>query len=105
MISETSMRTIFLGAALVLLFPVLARSQSAAAAMQDFGVLGTWAGEGSQGPSPTNNHATYLVTASGGLQLKYESGADYDDNIYDILDAKRVGPDKLSMRQVLTSND
>jgi len=99
------MRTPILGTALVLLFPVLAHAQSAAAAMQDFGLLGTWAGECSQGPDPTNNHATYLVTSSGGLQLKYQSGADYEDSVYDILDAKRIAPDKLSLRQVLMSND
>jgi hypothetical protein len=99
------MRTTVLCAALVLLFPVLAHSQSATAAMQEFGLLGTWAGECSQNPSPTNNHATYLVTSSGGLELKYQSGADYEDSIYNILDAKRLGSDKLSLRQVLTSND
>src|ERR1700731_3134593 len=82
-----NMRTTFLCAALVLLFPALAHSQSAGAAMQEFGLLGTWAGECSQSPSPTNNHATYLVTSAGGLQLKYQSGADYEDSVYDILDA------------------
>jgi hypothetical protein len=99
------MRTTFLCAALVVLFPVVAHSQSAATAMEEFGLLGTWAGECSQGPSPTNNHATYLVTSSGGLELKYQSGADYEDSVYNILDAKRLGSDKLSLRQVLTSND
>jgi hypothetical protein len=98
------MRTSFLCAALVVLFPVLAHSQSAGAAMQEFGLLGTWAGECSQDPSPTNNHATYLMTSSG-AQLKYQSGADYEDSVYDILEAKRVAPDKLSLRQVLMSND
>jgi hypothetical protein len=88
----------------VLLFPALAHSQSAGAALQEFGLLGTWAGECGQDPSPTNNHATYL-TSSGGVQLKYQSGADYEDSVYDILEAKRVAPDKLSLRQVLTSND
>jgi hypothetical protein len=98
------MRTPLLCAALVVLFPVLAHSQSAGAAMQEFGLLGTWAGECSQDPSPTNNHATYLMT-SAGAQLKYQSGADYEDSVYDILEAKRVAPDKLSLRQVLMSND
>src|SRR5258708_13579328 len=102
---RTSMRTTIFGAALVLLFPGLAHAQSATAAMKEFGLLGTWAGECSQGPSPNNNHATYLVTSSGGLALKYQSGADYEESIYDILDAKRVGPDKLSLRQVLMTND
>jgi hypothetical protein len=99
------MRTMILGAALALLFPALAHSQSATAAMQDFGLLGTWAGECGQGPSPTNNHATYLVTSSGGLALRYQSGPDYEESVYDILEAKRLGPDKLSLRQVLASND
>jgi hypothetical protein len=99
------MRTILLCAALLLLFPALAHSQSATAARQDFGLLGTWAGECAQSPGPTNNHATYLVTSSGGLQLKYQSGAEYEESVYDILDAKRVAPDKLSLRQVLMSND
>jgi hypothetical protein len=99
------MRTTFLCAALILLFPGLAHCQSAAAALQEFGLLGTWAGECAQSASPMNNHATYLVTSSGGLQLKYQSGADYEDSVYDILDAKRLGPDKLSLRQVLMSND
>jgi|HubBroStandDraft_6_1064221.scaffolds.fasta_scaffold465899_1 hypothetical protein len=99
------MRSPILCAALVLMFPALAQAQSAAAAMQDFGLLGTWAGECSQDAGPTNNHATYLVTSSGGLQLKYQSGADYEDSVYDILDAKRIAPDKLSLRQVLMSND
>jgi hypothetical protein len=99
------MRTTILCAALVLLLPALAHSQSAGAAMQEFGLLGTWAGECSQSPSPTNNHATYAMTSSGGPQLKYQSGADYEDSIYNILEAKRVDPDKLSLRQVLTSND
>jgi hypothetical protein len=104
-ILETSMRTTLLCAALLALLPVVARAQSATAAMQDFGLLGTWAGECSQGPSPNNNHATYLVTAAGGLQLKYQSGADFEESVYDILDAKRVAPDKLSLRQVLMSNE
>jgi hypothetical protein len=104
-ILETSMRTTLLCAALLALLPVVAQAQSATAAMQDFGLLGTWAGECSQGASPNNNHATYLVTAAGGLQLKYQSGADFEESVYDILDAKRVAPDKLSLRQVLMSNE
>jgi hypothetical protein len=100
-----NMRTTYLCAALLVLVPGLAHAQSATAAMQEFGLLGTWAGECSQDPSPMNNHATYLVTSAGGLQLKYQSGADFEESVYDILDAKRVAPDKLSLRQVLMSND
>src|ERR1700730_9207437 len=99
------MRTTILGAAFVLLLPALAHAQSATAAMQEFGLLGTWAGECGQSPSPTNTPATDLVTPAGGLQLRYQSGADFEDSVYDILDAKRLAPDKLSLRQVLMSND
>ena len=100
------MRSTILCAALVLLLPAVAHSQSAADAMREFGLMGTWAGECSQEASPTNNYATYLVTSSGGLQLKYQSGTDDEDNIfYDLSAVKRVDEDKLSLRQVLTSND
>jgi hypothetical protein len=104
-ILEISMRTILLSAAFLVLFPLLAQAQSTTDAMRDFGLLGTWAGECSQDASPTNNHATYLVTVAGGLQLKYQSGADFEESVYDILDAKRVAPDKLSLRQVLMNNE
>ena len=91
--------------ALVLLLPSLAQAQSAAGAIQDFGLLGTWAGECSQSPSPANNHATYAGTASGGAQLRYQSGEGYEESIYDIIEAKLIAPDRLSMRQVLAGNN
>ena len=100
------MRSTIVWAALVLLVPTFAHSQSATDAMQDFGLLGTWAGACRDEASPTNHYATYLVTSSGSLQLRYRSGTDDEDNIvYDISAVKRVGPDKLSLRQVLTSNN
>ena len=55
------MRTTILSATLVVLCPALAHSQSPADAMRDFGLIGTWAAACAEGPSPTNNHATYLV--------------------------------------------
>jgi hypothetical protein len=99
------MRTAMLGAALVMLCPVLAHSQSAAEAMRDFGLIGTWAAACQEGPSPTNNHATYLVTPNGDLQLKYQSGADFEDSVYDIREVKRLAPEKLSLRQTLIGNE
>lgn len=99
------MRTTMLGAALVMLCPALAHSQSAAEAMRDFGLIGTWAAACQEGPSPTNNHATYLVTPTGDLQLKYQSGADFEDSVYDIREVKRLAPEKLSLRQVLIGNE
>lgn len=104
------MRRTILCATLVALVPTLvptfAHSQSAGDEMREFGLLGTWAGTCGEKASPTNNYATYLVTSSGGLQLKYQSGADDEDSIvYEISAAKRAGSDKLSLRQVLTGNE
>jgi len=91
--------------AFLLLLPSLAHAQSAASAIQDFGLIGTWAGECSQAASPANNHATYAGAPSGGAQLRYQSGEGYEDSIYDIIEAKRIAPDRLSMRQVLAGNN
>jgi hypothetical protein len=111
---ETDMRKTFLGDALrsaigawavLLLLPAFSSAQSGANAVEEFGLLGTWAGDCSQSPSPANARATYSTTSSGGLQLKYESGGDYADSTYNISDAKQVAPDKLSMHQVLIGND
>jgi hypothetical protein len=99
------MRILALCTALVLSLPCGARAQSAAAALQEFGLMGTWAGACDQEASPTNNHAIYAVNGAGGVQLRYRSGDDYEESIYDISDVKRIAPDKLSMHQVLTSND
>jgi hypothetical protein len=99
------MRTRFCCAFFVLLLPSLAQAQSAAGALQDFGLLGTWAGQCQDSPSPANNHATYAGTPSGGVQLRYQSGEGYEDSIYDIVEAKLIAPDRLSMRQVLAGNN
>jgi hypothetical protein len=99
------MRTTLLGAAFAVLLPALAHSQSGADAMRDFGLIGTWAATCADGASATNNHATYLVTPAGALQLRYQSGADFEDSVYDIREAKVLAPDRLSLRQILTSNE
>jgi len=99
------MRTTFLCAAFVAFLPVLAHAQSTASAITGFGLLGTWAGECRESASPTNNHATYAGTSSGGVQLRYQAGEGYEDSIYDIVEAKRLGPDRLSLRQVLIGNE
>jgi hypothetical protein len=106
---RTHLRAALIGAAglglALLIFPAGLRAQSAAGALQDFGLLGTWASECAQDASPMNNHATFSSTAAGGAQLRYESGADFEDSIYAISNAKLVEPDKLAMRQVLVGNE
>jgi hypothetical protein len=90
---------------LFLFLPAFANAQSGAAAIQTFGLMGTWAGECKENPSPANNHATYSLTASGAVQLKNSFGEGYDESIYNIVDARRVGSDKISLRQVLASDN
>jgi hypothetical protein len=99
------MRTTFLCAGFAVLFPALANSETVADALRDFGLIGTWAAACTEGASPTNSHATYQVTPAGALQLRYQSGADLEDSVYDIREAKMLAPDKLSLRQILTSNE
>lgn len=99
------MRMTSLCAVLVLCSLTGARAQSAATAMQEFGLLGTWAGDCGQGPSPANNHATYSVNAAGVLELTNTFGPDYEDGVYKITDAKLLSDGKLSMQQVLVKNE
>jgi hypothetical protein len=99
------MRKSIFCAALLLLLPVGAQASSATDALREFSLLGTWASACDEGASPTNSHATYLVTAADGIQLRSTFGAGYEDSIYDIQDAKLVAPDKLALRQVLVGND
>jgi hypothetical protein len=99
------MRMISLCTVLVLCSLSSARAQSAATAMQEFGLLGTWAGDCGQAPSPANNHATYAVNASGVLELTNTFGPDYEDGVYKITDAKVLPDGKLAMQQVLVKNE
>ena len=99
------MLTTFLRTAFVAFLPVLAHAQSTSSAIEEFGLLGTWAGECRESASPTNNHATYASTSSGGVQLRYQAGEGYEDSIYDIVEAKRLDADRLSIRQVLIGNE
>lgn len=99
------MRKVLLCVIAFLSLPCAAGAQSAAVrAVQNFGLMGTWAGECKDEASPVNNHATYAVTPDG-LQLKNAFGDGYDDSIYEIVDARSTGPDKLSLRLVLASDE
>jgi hypothetical protein len=88
----------------ILFLTALAQAQTIASVLQDFGLFGTWAVACEQRPSPTNEFAIFSVNASGGIRLWNDFGPDYDDMIYRIVDARRVGPDKLLLRQVLTTD-
>jgi hypothetical protein len=90
--------------AIFLALPALANAQSVQSALKDFGLLGTWAAECKQGPSPANTHATYSVTSAGAAELTNAFGEGYEDSTYNISEAKPLGPDRLSLREVMLSD-
>jgi hypothetical protein len=100
---ETTMQKAFF-CAIFLVLSVLANAQSAQVALKDFGLLGTWAAECKQGPSPGNTHATYSVTSAGAVELKNAFGEGYDDSIYNVSDAKLIAPDRLALREMMVSD-
>jgi hypothetical protein len=82
----------------------LACAQSPNGAVKDFGLLGTWADNCNAQPGPSNQHATFSVTSDGAVLLRNDFGPAYGDMIYRIVDAKRLGEFRLSLRQVLTTD-
>ena len=90
--------------AIFLVLPVFANAQPVQSALQEFGLLGTWAAECKEAPGPGNTHATYLVTAAGASQLSNAFGEGYDESVYDISEAKSLGPNRLSLREVMVSD-
>jgi hypothetical protein len=96
---------LFLFLAQFLLYATLACAQSPTRAVKEFGLLGTWADDCNQNPSPANQYAVFSVTARGAIQLRNDFGPDYDDMVYRIVDAKRIGGLRISLRQLLVTDD
>jgi hypothetical protein len=88
-----------------IVFIAYAFSQSASSAIKEFGLLGIWADDCNLSPSPSNQHASFSVTSRGVIQLRNDFGPDYGDMLYRIVDAKRVGRFRISLRQLLTTDD
>jgi hypothetical protein len=99
------MRTIFFVAVQLLLLTGFADAQSAANVVKEFGLVGSWAIDCRQPPSPTNAYANFSLTSGGAIELRDDFGPDFDDMIYRIVDAKRIGQFRLSLRQLLTTDD
>ena len=80
-------------------------AQPAPRALRDFDLLGRWAVECARPASPMNEHSLFSLTSVGAAWVLNDFGPDYDGMVYRIVDAKRVAPDKLSLRQILASDD
>jgi hypothetical protein len=83
----------------------LAFAQSPTSAIKEFGLFGIWADDCRLGPSPSNQYASFSVISRGIIQLHNDFGADYGDMLYRIVDAKRIGRFRISLRQLLTTDD
>jgi hypothetical protein len=82
-----------------------ANAQPATRALRDFDLLGRWAVECTRPASPMNEHSLFSLTSVGMAWVLNDFGPDYDGMVYRIVDAKRVASDKLSLRQVLATDD
>jgi hypothetical protein len=82
----------------------VAFAQSPNGAVKEFGLIGTWADNCSAQPGPTNQHATFSVTARGTVMLRNDFGPNYGDMIYRVVEATRLSQFRLSLRQVLTTD-
>jgi hypothetical protein len=89
----------------LILAPGLASAQSPNGAIKEFGLIGTWADDCNTKPGPTNQHATFSVTSRGAVLLRNDFGPTYGDMIYRIVEATRVSQFRLSLRQVLTTDN
>jgi hypothetical protein len=80
-------------------------AQSATSTIEEFGLFGVWADDCRSGPSPSNQHASFSVTSRSIIQLHNAFGPDYGDMLYRIVGAKRIGNIRISLRQLLTTDD
>lgn len=98
------MRNVFICSIAWSLLPTFAHAQSATDAVQNFGLLGTWAAECSQSPSPRNEHAVFSLTTFGTVQVRNDFGRDYDEMVYHVVNARRIAAERLALRQVLATD-
>jgi len=67
--------------------------------LQEFGLLGTWAPDCREAPSPLHPHALYATEPSGQASMTYEPGPHAPRSVYTILSAERIADDKLLLRE------
>jgi hypothetical protein len=90
---------------LVVLCPAFASAQSPAAIIKEFGLFGTWADDCTAEAGPKNAYAIFSVTSRGHVELRNDFGPNYDDMIYRIVAAWPISHFRLSLRQLLVTDD
>jgi hypothetical protein len=88
-----------------ILLTTSAIAQSPTGAIKEFGLFGIWTDDCKADPSAANQNASFSVTSRGVAQLRNDFGPDYDNMLYRIVDAKRIRQFRISLRQLLTTDD
>ena len=98
------MRRLLLSSIQLLLLTTLAPAQAVTDAIQDFRLIGVWSANCYQPASPRNEYASFSKTPRSEIQLVNDFGADYDNMVYRIVEAARLGDERMSLRQLLTTD-
>jgi len=91
-------RAVALAALLLAAAPCLADESPVPGALQQFGLLGTWAIDCGQASGPDNEYSIYAVSAAGEATLTYTRGELYQGIVYVIRTAERVAEDRLALQ-------
>ncbi len=89
---------------LLLLTAAMASAQSTKNTIENFDLIGTWAVNCREPPAPRNSHTVFSITSLGTVRLQNDFGDDYDDMVYDVVAATRIGPDQLALHQILVTD-
>jgi hypothetical protein len=76
-----------------------ASAQSLEATLREFGLLGSWAPDCAESPSPLHPRATYAVESTGRASISYELGPTASQSASVILSGERIGADELLLRE------
>jgi hypothetical protein len=89
----------------VLLATSLASAQSLTRTIKEFGLIGTWSDDCRANPGPSNQFASFSISSRGNVMLRNDFGPSYGDMVYRIVDARRISEFRISLRQLLTTDD
>jgi hypothetical protein len=96
-------------AAAVLVHLLLATSsasaQSLTGTIREFGLIGTRSDNCGASPGPSNQFASFSISPRGNIMLRNDFGPNYGDMVYRIVDAQRISEFRISLRQLLTTDD
>ncbi len=92
------LRNMFLVSLASLLLLAPAQAQSTRRVLENFTFFGKWSPHCDQPAGPANSLRNVYVARGGEVQFTESLGAGYKDNLYRVLDAKRIAPDKVVLR-------